>query len=128
MSIMSIKNIPYKKGKEREASKKMIALLRKCLEDTPYRLIRLRGRGGRVKAALRDGKHPRAYDTDLPADHPDTERVTAYFDYRTKAKRINEAYEEMYRLNRNLWDKQHEVRELMQRKENLKETIDELRK
>ena len=128
MSIMSIKNIPYKKGKEREASKKMIALIRKGLEDTPYRLARVRGRGGRVKAALRDGMHPRAYDQDLPADHPDTERVTAYFDYRTKAKRINEAYEEMSRLNRNIWDKQYEMRELMHKRENLRETIDELRK
>ena len=54
--------------------------------------------------------------------------MTLYFDYRTKAKRINEAYEEMSRLNRDIWDKQYEMRELMQRKENLKETIDELRK
>ena len=62
----------------------------------------------------------------LPIEH--AERVTLYFDYRTKAKRINEAYEEMSRLNRDIWDKQYEMRELMQRKENLKETIDELRK
>ena len=126
MSIMSIKNIPYKKGKEREASDKIIDLLKKGLEDTPYRLARVRARGPRTLPALKDGYRPRSYDQDLPIEH--AERVTLYFDYRTKAKRINEAYEEMSRLNRNIWDKQYEMRELMQRKENLKETIDELRK
>lgn len=126
MSIMSIKNIPYKKGKEREASDKIIDLLKKGLEDTPYRLARVRARGPRTLPALKDGYRPRSYDQDLPIEH--AERVTLYFDYRTKTKRINEAYEEMSRLNRNIWDKQYEMRELMQRKENLKETIDELRK
>lgn len=126
MSIMSIKNIPYKKGKEREASDKIIDLLKKGLEDTPYRLARVRARGPRTMPALKDGYRPRSYDQDLPIEH--AERVTLYFDYRTKTKRINEAYEEMYRLNRNIWNKQYEMRELMQRKENLKETIDELRK
>ena len=126
MSIMSIKNIPYKKGKEREASDKIIDLLKKGLEDTPYRLARIRARGPRTMPALKDGYRPRSYDQDLPIEH--AERVTLYFDYRTKAKRINGAYEEMSRLNRNIWDKQYEMRELMQRKENLKETIDELRK
>ena len=126
MSIMSIKNIPYKKGKEREASDKIIDLLKKGLEDTPYRLARVRARGPRTLPALKDGYRPRSYDQDLPIEH--AERVTLYFDYRTKAKKINRINDEMYRLTRDLWDKQHEVRELMQRKENLKETIDELRK
>jgi hypothetical protein len=119
MSIMSIKNIPYKKGKEREASDKIIDLLKKGLEDSPYRLARVRARGPRTLPALKDGYRPRSYDQDLPIEH--AERVTLYFDYRTKAKKID-------RLTRNLWDKQHEVRELIQRRESLREAIDELRK
>jgi hypothetical protein len=126
MSIMSIKNIPYKKGKEREASKKMIDLLKKGLEDSPYRLTRVRARGPRTLPALKDGYRSRSYDQDLPIEH--AERVTLYFDYRTKAKKIDRINEELYRLTRNLWDKQHEVRELTQRRESLREAIDELRK
>jgi hypothetical protein len=126
MSIMSIKNIPYKKGKEREASDKIIDLLKKGLEDSPYRLARKRYRGPRTLPALKDGRGRRGYDQDLPIEH--AERVTLYFDYRTKAKRIDRINNELYRLTRNLWDKQHEVRELIQRRESLREAIDELRK
>ena len=123
---MSIKNIPYKKGKEREASDKIIDLLKKGLEDSPYRLARVRARGPRTLPALKDGYRPRSYDQDLPIEH--AERVTLYFDYRTKPKKIDRINDELYRLTRNLWDKQHEVRELIQRRESLREAIDELRK
>ena len=34
----------------------------------------------------------------------------------------------MSRLNRNIWDKQYEMRELIQERENLREKLDELRK
>ena len=126
MSIMSIKNIPYKKGKEREASDKIIDLLKKGQEDSPNRLARVRARGPRTLPALKEGYRPRSYDQDLPIEH--AERVTLYFDDRTKAKRIDTINEELYRVTRNLWDKQHEVRELIQRRESLREAIDELRK
>jgi|TARA_R110002051_G_C8694723_1_gene493559 hypothetical protein len=126
MSIMSIKNIPYKKGKERKEADKFIAFIREGLKETPYRLARVRTRGPRTSAARADGKCARAYDQDLPIEH--AVKVTLYFDYKVKAKRINKINEEVYRLTRNIWDKQYVLRELTQKRETLKETIDELRK
>jgi len=57
-----------------EEGQKAINIIRKGLNRDRYKL-RLRANGPRVKYAVADGLHPRAYDQDLPMEYAESIRV-----------------------------------------------------